>query len=200
MNQTKFADLVHLNRTYLSELESGRRELQPWLRERIAALELEPVGQSDNQVAENPTPYSSAVRPAPKLSPTHGVPVVSWARAGMGTNFHDVAEQIDEWLETDSKDPNAYALIIEGDSMMPEFKPGDRVIFEPNLEAQNGDVVVARLYDTGQVYFKLFHLAGPVGDQVRLTSFNPAYPPLEYPKQAFRFIHPMRSMVRYRRR
>lgn len=127
------------------------------------------------------------------------VPVVSWANAGKGGDFVDLAVQIDEYLDTDCRDPNAYALIIEGDSMMPEFKPGDRVIFMPNVEPKNGDVVVARLAKTGDVFFKLFHRVGRNGEIVRLTSFNPAYPPLEYHIKEFAFIHPMHSMVRLRR-
>jgi HTH-type transcriptional regulator, cell division transcriptional repressor len=136
-----------------------------------------------------------------KQSPaTRKVPVVSFARAGEGGNFHDMMEQIAEFTETESRDPNCYALIIEGDSMLPEFKPGDRVTFEPNRESQNGDVVVARLGDTGHVYFKLFHRIGAKGDVIRLTSLNPIYPPLEFPATAFRFIHPMLELKRKWRR
>lgn len=128
------------------------------------------------------------------------IPVVSWATAGAGGNFHDCAEQIAEYLECDTKDANAYALIIEGDSMMPKFEPGDRVVFEPNRQAVNGDFVVVRVAENGHVFFKLFHTFGAKGDMVRLTSFNPAYPPLEFPLKAFRFIHPMHSMLRRYRR
>lgn len=143
---------------------------------------------------------SNATQPVPaSLMFPRRVPVVSWAKAGFGGDFGNLAVQIDEWLHTDCKDPNAYALIIEGDSMMPEFKPGDRVIFMPNVEPRNGDIVVARLAKTGDVFFKLFHRIGKNGEIVRLTSFNPAYPPLEYRIDEFEFIHPMHSMVRLRR-
>lgn len=135
-----------------------------------------------------------------RVSPLRLVPVISWACAGSGGNFSDLEEQIDERIETESRDPNCYALIIEGDSMLPKFEPGDRITFEPNREAVNGDVVVARLADTGQVYFKLFHRIGQRGDLVRLTSFNQLYPPLEFTISAFRFIHPMLELKRRWRR
>lgn len=128
------------------------------------------------------------------------VPVISWAAAGRGGNFSDLEGQIDEYMESDCSDANAYALIIEGDSMIPEYRPGDRVIFLPNAEARNGDIVVARLVEEGDVYFKMFHLIGSKGDMVKLTSYNPMYPPLEYPRKAFRFIHPMYEMRRRPRR
>ncbi|MGC8829417.1 MAG: LexA family protein [Verrucomicrobiia bacterium] len=144
---------------------------------------------------------SNATQPVPiKSMFPKRVPVVSWAKAGLGGDFGNLAAQIDEWIDTDCSDPQAYALIIEGDSMMPEFKPGDRVIFMPNVEPRNGDVVVARLAKSGDVLFKLFHRTGPNGEIVRLTSFNPVYPPLEYQINEFEFIHPMHSMVRIRNR
>jgi SOS-response transcriptional repressor LexA len=134
-----------------------------------------------------------------RIEPPHiirRVPVVSWASAGLGHNYADLAEQIDEWVDCETKDPNSYALIIEGDSMLPDFKPGDRIVISPNREAQNGDVVVARLADSGQVFFKLYHETGPDRSKVRLTSFNLIYPPIEYERTAFRFIQPLHSMVR----
>ncbi len=134
------------------------------------------------------------------LGKTQRVPVVSWAHAGEGGNYGDLAEQLGEWIDSDCKDPNAYALIIEGDSMEPKFSASDRVIFLPNQEPANGDVVVARVERSGDVFFKLFHTFGTKGEMVRLTSFNPAYPPLEFARREFRFIHPMHSLMRRWRR
>jgi phage repressor protein C with HTH and peptisase S24 domain len=131
---------------------------------------------------------------------SHRVPVVSWARAGEGGNFGDGAHPISEWLDINCPDPNAYALILEGDSMVPEFKPADRVICMPNTTAQNGDVVVAQVARSGDVLFKICHLTGPQSQAVCLTSYNPAYPPLEYRREEFSFIHPVHSLFRVRQR
>lgn len=134
------------------------------------------------------------------VTKSQSIPVVSWASAGQGGDYGDLAAQIDEFINSDCKDPNSYALILEGDSMTPEFKPGDRVIFMPNEQPRNGDVVVARLAEGGDVFFKLYHSYGPNNEMVRLTSYNHVYPPLEFRRDQFRFIHPMHSMVRHRRR
>lgn len=160
-------------------------------------------GKWDQTLSDEPTKYrlgnASDVMMLTELAP-HKVPVVSWAKAGAGISYHDLAEQIDEYVLSDAPDPNAYALIIEGDSMEPEYKSGDRVIFLPNQEARNGDVVVARVAESGEVYFKLFHTFGPRNEKVRLTSYNTIYPTLEFDRKDFRFIHPMHSMWRKRRR
>ncbi len=137
---------------------------------------------------------------ATSLTKSQAIPVVSWASAGYGGSYGDPATQIDEYLNSDCKDPNAYALILEGDSMTPEYRSGDRVIFMPNEQPKNGDVVVARLEENGEVFFKLYHTFGKDGEMVRLSSYNPVYPPLEYRRDQFRFIHPMHSLIRHRKR
>lgn len=117
------------------------------------------------------------------------IPVVSWARAGEGIDFEDLCRQMEEWVETDSRDKNAFAVIIEGDSMEPEIRAGDLVTVCPNQTARNGDLVVARLH-TGEVYFKRFRRTGPEGQTVILESINPDYAEKTFPLSAFRFIYP----------
>jgi phage repressor protein C with HTH and peptisase S24 domain len=117
------------------------------------------------------------------------VPVVSWARAGEGINYEDLCRQLEEWTATDSRDPNAFAVILEGDSMEPRFFAGDRVVIAPNAEPRNGDFVLARLRDGG-VLFKQYQRTGPEGQMVRLTSINPNYQPKELDREDFLFIYP----------
>jgi len=117
-------------------------------------------------------------------------PVVSWARAGAASDYGDLCNQIDETIPTDCKDPNAFALIIEGDSMEPKFEAGYRVVFSPNSEPRNGDFVVARLKEGHGVLFKRFRRTGIEGQTARLESLNPAYSTLEFPLNAFHFIYP----------
>lgn len=128
------------------------------------------------------------------------VPVVSWAAAGRAGDYGDLATQIEEMVETDCRDPNSFALIIEGDSMEPEFHAGDIVVFAPNSEPRNGDVVVARHKVTGTVYFKRFRRTGKEGERARLESFNPDYSTMDFPLCDFRFIYPAVDMKRKLRR
>ncbi len=129
-------------------------------------------------------------RIVPIVAATRQVPVVSWARAGEAEDYGDLCNQIDEMIEVETKDPNAFALIVEGDSMEPRFHAGDRVVFAPNSEPRNGNFVVARLREGFGVLFKVFRRKGPEGQIIRLESLNPEYKPKEYPTDAFRFIYP----------
>jgi phage repressor protein C with HTH and peptisase S24 domain len=182
------AAAIGIRPTYFSQLVNGRA---PSVKI-VKSVELL-LFQKDSQ---NKTSSRSNVVSFPAGPPPRRVPVVAWAIASAyldhyGGNFSDLANQIDETVDTDSKDPNAYALIIEGDSMEPRFCAGDRIITAPNYEPRNGDFVVARLRETGQVLFKRFRRIGPEGKMIRLESLNPAYGPVEYPESAFRLIHPV---------
>jgi SOS-response transcriptional repressor LexA len=127
------------------------------------------------------------------------VPVVSWAAAGAARAYEDLANQIEEVVESDCKDGNAFAIIIEGDSMETKFYAGDRVVFAPNYEPRNGDAVVARLND-GRVYFKYYHRTGHEGTRIKLVSENPNYGPLEFDRAEFVFIYPAWEIKRKLRR
>lgn len=115
-------------------------------------------------------------------------------------NYSDLAAQIEEEVETDSKDPNALGLIVEGDSMEPEYLAGDRIVVAPNAEPRNRDVVVARLKDEGSAWLKRFFRTGPEGKTIRLESTNPHYPPIVKELSEFRFIYPVVEMQRKARR
>ncbi len=131
---------------------------------------------------------------------TRKIPVVSWAHAGCGSDYEDLCRQMQEQIDTDNRDPNAYAIIIEGDSMEPDFRAGDIVTFCPNQFPRPGDYVVARLEETGDALFKKYRLTGREGQTVVLESLNPLYAPREFPLTAFRFIHPAWDVKRRFRR
>ena len=132
----------------------------------------------------------------PKKNRFRLVPVVSWARAGAASDYADLCTQIDEWVQTDCQDPNAFALIIEGDSMEPDFRAGDRVVFAPNSEPRNGDFVVARLKENMGVLFKQFRRTGPEGRLIRLESLNINYTTQEHAVESFHFIYPVVGQFR----
>lgn len=75
------------------------------------------------------------------------IPLRGYADAGEFTEIVDLYQPGDaeEWLFTDiyfSK--NTFALEIRGESMLPDFVPGDRVIIDPEVPPGPGDFVVAK--------------------------------------------------------
>lgn len=126
------------------------------------------------------------------------IPVVSWAAAGKANDYEDLANQIEETVECDIRDPDAFALIVEGDSMEKEIMAGDRIVFSPGTEIRNNDIVVVRLKETGGVMVKRYRSKGP--DNFQLESNRPEYPPLDFKRTAARYIYPAIEIQRRLRR
>lgn len=199
LTQQELAQILGIHRTYLVLIEKGKKipslRLERSILEFMEKAETQGVSPTDflhKNLMGNALPARSL--PAPKQ-----VPVVSWAAAGLAKAYEDLCNHIDELVETDCKDQNAFAIIIEGDSMEDKFFAGDRVVFAPNLEPRNGDAVVAKLND-GRVYFKYFYRTGPEGGRIRLVSQNPNYSPMEYDRSDFQFLYPAWEVKRRLRR
>jgi SOS-response transcriptional repressor LexA len=142
---------------------------------------------------EQPKPSALREHGGPYWGTSNMAPIVSWASAGQARAFIDQGPDV-EHIATNCKDPNCYALIVEGDSMEPRFIKGDVLIVSPRIEPINGDLVVAKNHKD-EVLFKLFHRSGE-GNMIRFTSYNQAYPVLEYKMTEFYFIHPVHSVTR----
>jgi SOS-response transcriptional repressor LexA len=198
LTQEELASLLDIDRTYLARLETGRKvpsaRLQKDITEAFARYAAEHTG------SHRPgDPRATRDHAFPARSRIREIPVVSWAAAGAAKDYQDLATQIDETVGSHVTDPNAFAVIIEGESMEPDFKAGDRVVLAPNLEARNGDVVLAKLAD-GRVMVKKFLRRGPEGKTIRLESANKEYPDLEFAAADFVFVYPVMEFKRFVRR
>ncbi|HRP79410.1 MAG TPA: helix-turn-helix transcriptional regulator [Aquamicrobium sp.] len=106
------------------------------------------------------------------------VPLIGFAQAGAGGFFDDGGFPVGQgWEEVSlpagGVGENAYALQVQGDSMLPLYRDGDILIVEPGARVRKGDRVVAKTV-TGEVMAKI--LAGRGAGHVRLVSLNPAHP------------------------
>jgi len=198
LTQVELANLLNIDRTYLARLETGDKvpssRLQSDIKETISRYESDK--RLASKLAERPM-FSDHALPARLKS--RDIPVVSWAAAGKATDYQDLATQIDETVGSHVTDPNAFAVIIEGDSMEPEFKAGDRVVVAPNLEARNGDVVLAKLVKGG-VLLKKFKRTGTNGTTIRLRSENRDYEDMELAAEDLDFVYPVMEFKRLMRR
>lgn len=113
------------------------------------------------------------------------LPVINWIQAGNWTEIidqHDPGDTTEEWRPTTVKvSKNAYAIRIEGDSMInpngyPSLPPGAIVIVEPHRQPRNGDIVIARLENSMEATIKKLVVDG---QQKFLKPLNPQYPIIE---------------------
>jgi SOS-response transcriptional repressor LexA len=109
------------------------------------------------------------------------VPLINKVAAGYPADFTDLgypARVADEYVRApDVQDPDAFAARVVGDSMLPDYREGDVVVFSPAREVKNGMDCFARLEPDHQSTFKrVYFEEAPGGEVIRLQPLNPAYP------------------------
>lgn len=111
------------------------------------------------------------------------IPVISAIQAGALKEITDPYEMGDGYatLYTDDDYSKwAFGLEIEGDSMLPEFRPGDMVIIEPEWEPRPGEYVAAK-NNENKATFKKYRSRGTDKDGnvvFELVPLNDDYPTL----------------------
>lgn len=126
--------------------------------------------------------------------PLRWVPVISWAHAGAATDYEELPQHWqDEHVATLCTDKDAFALVIDGDSMEPRCVAGDRVVLMPNTEPRDGCLVVAKLKRDGVVLRRFTRLTA---GKIRLIPYNTSYPSVDYTTSEFHWIYPVESTVR----
>ncbi|MHB2266208.1 S24 family peptidase [Aliihoeflea sp. PC F10.4] len=105
------------------------------------------------------------------------VPLIGFAQAGAGGYFDDAGFPAGHgWDEVPlpaGASEGAYALQVQGDSMLPLYRDGDVVIVDPAAQIRKGDRVVAKT-SAGEVTAKI--LARKTSKVVELQSLNPEHP------------------------
>ena len=120
---------------------------------------------------------------APANIGRRAIPVISAIQAGALKEITDPYETGDGYatLYTDDDYSKwAFGLEIEGDSMLPEFRPGDLVIIEPEWEPRPGEYVAAK-NGKDEATFKKYRSRGTDKDGnviFELVPLNEDYPTL----------------------
>jgi SOS-response transcriptional repressor LexA len=182
--QAEAAKLLHINRSYLSQVERGRPPGQA-LRDRFLLLERSAAAKPDNI-------------PEIKGHGLRNLPILSWAQAGQAIDFEQIPNNWEEVVPSDLTDEHAFAVRLRGDSMEPRLYDSDIVILLPGTAPTNGDTVVANIRDQGPVC-KIMHVQLDK-KLIKLSSYNPAYPPVEYHRDEFHWIYPVATAIKQLRR
>jgi len=134
--------------------------------------------------------YVSLIARAQKRVVVRQIPLIGFAQAGKGGYFDDAGFPAgsgwDEIPFPDVADEHAYALEITGDSMLPVFREGDRIVVSPRETPRRGDRVVVKTH-AGEVMAK--QIGRLTGQKAELKSFNPSYEDRVIPMADVDFIH-----------
>ncbi len=104
------------------------------------------------------------------------IPVIGLAEAGNDGFFDDAGFPVgsgwDEVRVPGTQNDNVYALEISGDSMLPVFRNGDRVLVAPHETVRRGDRVVVKTLEGEIMAKELFRMTA---SKIELKSVNPDY-------------------------
>lgn len=106
------------------------------------------------------------------------VPLINKVAAGYPTDFTDLdypSAIADEYVPcAEMGDADVFAARVVGDSMLPEYREGDVIIFSPEAAAADGSDCFVRLLPDHHTTFKRVYFEAD--DRVRLEPLNRAYP------------------------
>lgn len=106
------------------------------------------------------------------------VPVISWVQAGAWTTVDSVpaGTQFEEWLPPNPKcGKNGYGLVVSGESMLPDFRPGDKIYVNPDFQVSDlktGDLVIVSCEGDKAATFKKLIVET---DDMYLQPLNPEW-------------------------
>lgn len=192
INQKLFADKLSVHYKSIANYEKDEREIPQSM-----ILKLFQMGYSVSWLLTGKGSMKSSdytLKEAQPYVTKGGIPVLGQTAAGPDGFYddHNVPNinQAEDYIPRPEglKDPMAYALqisSINGDSMMPYFKPEEMVIASPMATVMENDKVIAKLRD-GRVMFKIIKYKN---GNVELHSANPEYDTIVVPAKELVFAH-----------
>lgn len=138
-----------------------------------------------------------------KAAPVATVPLISLAQASawLGEQRLLLQQQETRFLYSDSPlSEAALAVTVEDQSMQPDYHPGDALIFDPHLQPQPGDVVLALADDVALI--RIYRLQNQQNDEQNfsLRPLNDDFPQLHSAGSALQIIGTLMELRRYRSR
>ena len=132
-------------------------------------------------------------------NPGRLIPVINKVAAGYPVDFDDLdypAGFADDYVRCpDIDDPHAFAVRVVGDSMEPNFRQGDIVIFSPGAEVRNGDDCFVRFAAPHETTFKRVFFESD--NKVRLQPRNENYSPMMIEGSRINGVY--RAVIKYER-
>lgn len=163
----------------------------------LAALELKNISIGVDGNVTNETQNLEIAPPD-----IHRIPVLTYVQAGVWTSPDEIREGDGNfsYITTDLElGDRAFAIVIRGSSMEPEFVEGDVILIDPDEPLHPGDFVVAKNGEE-EATFKKYRPRGYKDDGSELFELKPLnddYPTISSDREPIRIIG---TMVEHRRR
>lgn len=135
--------------------------------------------------------------------PGRGIPIVNKTQAGAVHDYQDVGRDHYTYcpiMADEVGDPGAFAFVVVGDSMAPEWQEGDTCICAPLARIETGDPCFVQMDGSaaggeGNTFKRMVPLPE---NRVELRSDNPRYSPIIIPReQIIRAVKVVGKYTRY---
>ncbi|MCA9303023.1 MAG: LexA family transcriptional regulator [Phycisphaerales bacterium] len=152
----------------------------------------------EGQAAPEPSP---AMPVSPSGLPME-IPLINKVAAGYPAEFTDLGYPTgiaDEYVRSpDVDDPDAFAARVVGDSMEPNYRQGDIVVFSPAKDVRDGMDCFVRLEPDHESTFKriYFEMDDAGAEFIRIQPINSAYPPRTVPREQVAGLYAGVSVIR----
>ena len=196
LTQTQLAAAVGITQTSITDLERGKSQSTGYIAQIAKACRVSALWLASGEGEMVPSAYDAdgnlrLDKPWLDLQSHHSnvgeiqqphrvakeYPLISWVAAGSwqesGDNFQPGSA--DEWLlSNENAGKHGYWLEVKGNSMLPTFTPGMRILVRPEgFDLVSGKFYIAKLLDSGETTFKQY--VRDAGAEL-LQPLNPAYP------------------------
>lgn len=185
----KIAHLVRTPRDVREKYERYEAEIQK-LRGMVRELQrgsAQVVGFDEFEASEGEESAAGA-----GLSVGSLVPIINSVAAGYPHLFTDLEYPpgvAEEYIRCpDIHDPHAFAARVVGDSMAPDYRQRDIVVFSPNAAVRSGDDCFVRFEEgEGTTFKRIYH---DDAESIRIQPLNSAYPAQVVPRDKITGLWP----------
>ncbi|MUZ53059.1 XRE family transcriptional regulator [Agrobacterium vitis] len=140
----------------------------------------------------------SSVGPAPTATTAKDVPVLGSAAGSLVNGSFALRDEVVDYVARPpamSSAKGLYSLFVEGESMQPQFYPGDIIFINPDRPVRPGDTVIVRSKgEEGREVVSLGILKDRRGGQIVIGKHNYGKPTVSIPSSHIIAVHKVLSI------
>lgn len=197
LSQEQLAKLANVkNQSVIGSLETGYRKKSSYVPKIALVLRVEALWLATGEGERyRDAKFENEFEDGPPLPPFKLVPIVGTVQGGDDgylLEYDTVAGHGDGNIAYPTKDINAYAVRVRGDSMRPRIKSGEFIVVEPNQICMPGDDVVVCLKN-GRKMVKEFLYERD--EEITLSSINNSHGSITVPSKEIEKMHYVAAII-----
>jgi phage repressor protein C with HTH and peptisase S24 domain len=163
-SQAELGNRIETTQQNIQRLEEDKVKHSRFLLPALSALGLDPAAELPQNVVKPPVQFLGA-RDLPVFSSVEGGP----GEIHFGGNLHETVPR--PWFVANS--PDAYAVLVVGESMVPVIRPGQMVVVNPALGPIPGEPAIFSSDEDGEFRATIKEFKKSSADAWLVYQYNP---------------------------